>query len=104
MPLSLASCSISCRVRRTCTSDETALNPTVTRMIPNDGTTSAGAKRKICGIYRSDMRLVRPVDMSVPSSISHRELTAMERFASSPALCLRKKSAGSDMTRIIMDA
>ena len=68
------------------------------------GLEQAAEERNLNLSYVNTGRLVSPVDMSVSSSISHRELTAMERFANSPALYLRKKSAGSDMTRIIMEA
>ena len=72
-------------------------------VISRDGTTSDGAKLNICVMYRSDISEVRPVDISVPSSISHSEFTDIERLVSSPALYLRKNSAGSDITLIIIE-
>ena len=44
----------------------------------------AGAKLKICAIYKRDIRLLRPVEKILLMIILHRELTLLARLASSP--------------------
>ena len=104
MPDSFAVCSIRRRLMPTCTKVVTTEKPTVTRTMMSDGITRPGAKRKICVTYRSEVRLVRPVVITMPISMVQSWLTDMERLFSSPGLYCRKKLAGRDMSRIIMDA
>ena len=55
-------------------------------------------------IYIRDVSDVRPVLITMPRSIVHSWLTDCDLFLNSPALYVRKKSAGSDIRRIIMEA
>ncbi len=66
--------------------------------------TSFGAKRKICVTYNKDVRLDSPVVITMLISIEQSWLTDMERLFSSPGLYCRKKLAGREIRRIIMEA
>ena len=77
---------------------------TVTRMIATEGTSNAGANVKICGRYISDISDVIPVENTPFSSISHKVLTLLERWDSSPDEYWRKNLGGNDMIRIMTAA
>ena len=55
-------------------------------------------------MYIRENSEVSPVDKTVDTSIRHSGPTCAARLESSPALYCLKKSAGSDMTRIIVAA
>ncbi len=104
MPDSFAAYSILFRLMPICTKVVTTENPTVTSTIRSDGITSPGAKRKICVTYKREVRLVSPVVITMFISMEQSCPTDMERLFSSPGLYCRKKLAGRDMIRIIMEA
>ena len=104
MPDSSAPSFICLRAMPICTRDAATLSATVASMIASDGQTSAGAKLNICVTYRSDIRLLRPTDRMLFSSIPHSELTEFARLESSPEENRRKKLTGRESIRIITEA
>ena len=104
MPLSWAESSICLRAMRVWYSVVAMVKISVTRMTASAGTTSAGAKAKICVTYISENRLVRPVFSAEDTSIWHRLCSCWLRLANSPLDHFLKKSAGRDRMRIIVAA
>ena len=77
---------------------------TVTSTITREGITSVGVNRKIWPMYKREASEVRVVLMTMLISMEQSWLTDMERLFSSPGLYCRKKLAGRESRRIIMDA
>ncbi len=104
MPDSCADCSICFLVMPICTNVVIEEKPTVARMMIRDGTTIAGENRKIWATSSRELSDVRPAVMTMPIRTLQRLLTDMDRLFNSPALYVRKKLAGREIRRIIMEA